>query len=351
MINGRALLFHLWKNHMENYLEKSATEILSSSYNDIFVIGNKEASKKIYKRLLKKWHPDMNKEDTSYVFIYITELFEKGETGLSVSTIEIDGYKFDYFYKRSNSLYDIYYMSSDKVMITFKQASQKLVKNYAYNYHEKIVKVLKGHPLESRYKALLNANIYSRGDLIQITLNDSNYIPLNLLLEHISDFKEYRISAYIVSRMFDLIMMYKHFGMSYVGFDPDMMFVNTVDHTIVDLSGLFYSHEHDSSMIALPPFLVPSVSGEDITVKKCSEKSSMNMLKCLATVLAGDTEITGSVALSNINANKEFIRIVSSFSDVKTSYEKWLDSDVKSLFKARAFYKKEVLLKDLMKYM
>lgn len=334
-----------WNNM--NSLTLSAAQIVSSDYTKLFG-SNSQAAKTIYRKLLKKWHPDMNADDTSHVFVYITEVFSKGESGITKKSISIDGYTFSYIFSNSSGLYDIYYLEGNKVNIVFKMGADKLIKNYARNYHDVILKNLKGHRLASRYKGLLAANIFSKDSVVQIAL-PTDFVPLSLLIEYIDDFKEYRVSAYIISRMFDLAMMHNHLGLSYVGFDPAMIFVNTVDHTIVDLSAMFYSTEIGTNMIALPPFLIPSITHKDMASKQCSSNSTMNMLQRIAHRLAGDTTYTGSPAMTTSD-EKDFVRIIAGFSDLEKSYEKWLEADVKTLFKERSFYKKVVTMKDLLKY-
>ena len=53
-------------------LNLSANELLKLKlFSDLFK-GSDDENKKLYRHLLKKWHPDMNTTDTSNVFVHIT---------------------------------------------------------------------------------------------------------------------------------------------------------------------------------------------------------------------------------------------------------------------------------------
>lgn len=333
---------------MKDVTTLSSSEILK--INDfVSMFGSDESlTTKVYRKLLKIWHPDMNKNDTSNVFVHIMNVFNKRTSSTTIKQETVDGYNFTYIFKSSSDLYDLYYDSGNSLFITFKNAGEKLVKNYSKN-HELIFKKLESHKLRDRYRPLLDAKIYSRQSLYRIATK-GNFVPLSLLMEHITDLKDWKISAYIISRLFDMIKMYRSFGLSCIGFDPNLILVDTSTHRIIDLSALFFSTNIGEKMIALTGIQADSILKSDLSSGICSEESIMNMMKSLSYRLAGDSRGIGNHLMLDNTSNKDLVKTIRSFSDVDSSYVKWIDKDILNLFKERSFYKKEVMMLDLLKY-
>src|SRR5574343_357156 len=90
-------------------LNLSANELLKLKlFSDLFK-GSDDENKKLYRHLLKKWHPDMNTTDTSNVFVHITQLYDSLSIAVSPKSVEINGKEYPYMYSVSKDLYDIYY--------------------------------------------------------------------------------------------------------------------------------------------------------------------------------------------------------------------------------------------------
>lgn len=333
---------------MKDVTNLSATEILRIHDFATMFGDDEKQSTKTYRKLLKIWHPDMNKNDTSNIFVHIMNVFNKRSSSAAIKQETIDGYNFTYIFKSSNDLYDLYFDSGNSLFITFKNAGEKLVKNYSKN-HELIFKKLETHKLRDRYRSLLDAKIYSRKSLYRIATK-GNYVPLSLLLEHITDLKDWKISAYIISRFFDMIKMYRSFGLSCIGFDPNLILVDTSTHRIVDLSALFFSTHIGEKMIALTGVQADSMIKSDLGKGICSEESTMSMMKSLSYRLAGDSRGIGNHLMLDNTSNKDLVKTIRTFTDVDNSYVKWIDKDILNLFKERSFYKKEVAMLDLLKY-
>lgn len=334
-------------------LSLSADKILSIKVFSELFTGSELENKKTYRLLLKKWHPDMNTTDTSNVFVHITQLYDSMNIALLPKSVEINGKNFDYLYDVSKDLYDIYYTDNGRgFLINIKKKNKEIKLNYLTNLNL-IQSFLNGHKFENRYKDLLSCKLYENGEFAKVKVPDG-YVPLNLLLKYIMDFKDWKISAYIVSRLYDLAMLYNVAGLSCIGFDTDFIFVDTKKHQIIDLSGLFFSNQLNKNLsLALTPMQASSFIKEDLTNKECSDLSINSMIASLGLVLSGDLNRCGNVNLLDDSANKEMVKIIGGIDfslSIMKNYELWQTVSVKRLFNERSFYKKEIIMNDLIKY-
>lgn len=334
-------------------LNLSAKEILAINVFSEMFTGEDDENKKTYRLLLKKWHPDMNSTDTSNVFVHINQLYD----GLIVTNkpklVEINGKLYDYIYSVSKDLYDIYYTDNGTgFLINFKQKNDEIRRNYMSNLHS-LQSLLKGHSFEDRYKDLLTCKAYENKEFVKVRV-PKGYVPLNLLLKYIIDFKDWKISAYIISRLYDMAMLYKNAKLSSIGFDLDFIFVNTKKHQIIDLSALFLSNPIDKPLsLALTPMQASSFIKSDLQEKQCSHTSINSMINSMGLVLAGDLDRVSNVNLLDNSANKQMVSIISGINintPIHKNYELWQTQLVQRLFNERSFYKKEIVFGDLTKY-
>ncbi len=332
-------------------LNYTASQILSKHlYFDLFVSDATE-SKKLFRMLLRKWHPDMNKnEDTSQVFIHINKIYGMSNLSPQDKFVEIEkGIKKPYSYSVETSLYDIYYSHSD-VYFKFKQKSTDLKLNYIKNL-KTLKNSLEHHQFKDRYSDTLESTLYQAGDFLKVHLK--NFVPLNLLLKYIVEYKDWKISAYIVSRLYDMALMFDNAGLSYIGTDPNFIFVDTKTHKIIDLSALLLSVENGSKMIALTSHQGGAFTKSDINNKTCSNVSINNLIRSTGLMLAGDLNKIGNLNMLDESSNKKMVASLlstSSNSSVSANYKKWQVEIIPNIFVERSFYKKEIHFSDLLAY-
>lgn len=334
-------------------LNLSSSDILKLKlFGDLFK-GSDAENKKLYRLLLKKWHPDMNSSDTSDVFVHITQLYDSLGVAIAPKSVEINGKDYSYLYNVSKDIYDIYYTDNGRgFLVEFKHKAAEIKRNYVATLNN-LKSFLSGHKFEDRYQDLLLCKLYESGNFAKVVVPDG-YIPLNLLLKYIIDFKDWKISAYIMSRMYDQALLYSNAGMSAIGFDTDFIFVNTKTHRIIDLSALFLSSKSDEKLtLLLTPQQSTSFIKADLSNKVCTSSSINNMILSTGLMLAGDLNRIGNVKMLDDTANKEMVLAIASIdisSDILSNYKQWQTSTVKRLFNERAFYKKEIVMSDLVKY-
>lgn len=338
---------------MMNILNLSAKDILAIKIFSELFTGTEDENKKTYRMLLKKWHPDMNSTDTSDVFVHITQLYDSLAINIIPKSVEINGKSYDYIYDVVKDLYTIYYTDNGTgFLIKFNQKADGLKQNYKSNL-TKLQSLLKNHKFEDRYKDLLSCNIYENKEFAKIRV-PAGYVPLNLALKYIISFKDWKISAYIISRLYDTALLYKNAGLSCIGFDPDFIFLDTKKHQIIDLSALFFSTESNKSLsLALTPMQASAFIKDDLQNKKCSDDSINSMINSLGLMLSGDLNRFGNINVLDDSANKEMVKIISGIGinvPIRNNYEAWQTKLVQRIFNERSFYKKEIVFGDLTKY-
>lgn len=335
-----------------NALNLSSSEILNIKRYDLIFNGTEQENKKLYRQLLKKWHPDHSKSNTEDVFVYIMNLFSKS-TLASNNIVNVNGVNINSTYSEATSLYTIHYDAvSSSFYVSFNNVAEKLSKNYLSNARA-IKELLDSHHLKSRYDELLSLKLFEKEGLFKISI-PKKYIPLKPLIDFIIDYKDYKISAYIISRLWDQAMMYSNAGLNCIGADPNFIFVDTETHKILDLSALFFSVKKGENMIALTSYQASSVIKIDIAKKIASENSVASLIVNLGYNLAGDVNKVSNINLLDKDTIcEDMIKTLSSFdiySNLIDLYKKWQTESVKSIFKERSFYKKQILFNDLMPY-
>lgn len=318
------------------------------SYSEMF---GTEDPKRVYRQLLKKWHPDHSKYATEDAFIHINAMFSKGNS-VSSNLTNINGININVTYSILNSLYEMYFDATKSSMyLKFLKASDKLSKNFISN-KKTVDAFLETFPHKDRYSDISNLKLLEKDGLYKLNI-PSSYVPLNLLIEYIHDFRDFKISAYVISRLWDHAMLYSTAGLNYIGCDPSFIFVDTKTHKIIDCSSLFFSTKK-CNMIALSSYQASSVIKSDISNKTISTPSINSLIINLGYHLAGDTNKTGNInLLDKDEACFEMIKSLNSFSinsSTLSLYKKWQTEEVASIFKERSFYKKEILFNDLISY-
>lgn len=336
-------------------LKLSKSEILSTKvFVDLFA-GTDDENKKTYRLLLKKWHPDMNDGDTSDVFVHINDIYNnKAASSVIEQSVEINGKFYPYDYALKKGFYDIYYTNEGRgFLINFTKNADKFKSNYS-SIMTKLTNGLSGHRFADRYKDLLSCKLYENNGYYKVVV-PQDYVPLNKLIDYIVDMRNWKMSAYIISRLIDQTLMYQHFGLSPIGCDPDFIFVNTKTHKIIDLSALFFSTEEGAKMIGLTSFQANSVVTKDIKMKVISDVSINSLVRNIALFLSGDLKTIGNINLIDKDTiHKELFELnvqMDTSTNMVKIYEKWMTKDILNIFKERSFFKNEVSFADLRKYL
>ena len=331
----------------------TSSQILAFTlYNQLFS-DDENVAKKQRRSLLNKWHPDSNKEqDAEKVFIHINYLYGLNNTQVVENSIEINGKEYHYYFSIVNDIFTLYYLTSFKLLIKFNFKQEELKLNFVKN-RNKLDLFLDSKDFKSRYQDILNLKILSssNGEYLYVDL-PSNYLPLSLILQYIKEFKDWKMSAWIISRYYDSALLYQHSDLKYIGCDFNLVFVDTKKHLIIDLSALFFSVK--DTMLLLTNNQHKFFTHSAISSKKCDDESINSLIKFSSILLAGDTTQTGNFNLiEDIEVNKELIQqllLINSSRSLLDNYKEWQEQTITKVFSQRSFYKKELTFNDLKQY-
>lgn len=331
----------------------TSSQILTFTlYNQLFS-DDENVAKKQRRSLLNKWHPDSNKEqDAEKVFIHINYLYGLNNTQVVENVLEINGKEYHYYFSIVNDIFTLYYLTSFKLLIKFNFKQEELKLNFVKN-RNKLDLFLNSKDFKSRYQDILNLKILSssNGEYLYIDL-PPNYLPLSLILQYIKEFKDWKMSAWIISRYYDSALLYQHSDLKYIGCDFNLVFVDTKKHLIIDLSALFFSVK--DTMLLLTNNQHKFFTHSAISSKKCDDESINSLIKFSSILLAGDTTQTGNFNLiEDIEVNKELIQqllLINSSRSLLDNYKEWQEQTITKVFSQRSFYKKELTFNDLKQY-
>ena len=331
----------------------TSSQILAFTlYNQLFS-DDENVAKKQRRSLLNKWHPDSNKEqDAEKVFIHINYLYGLNNTQVVENVLEINGKEYHYYFSIVNDIFTLYYLTSFKLLIKFNFKQEELKLNFVKN-RNKLDLFLDSKDFKNRYQDILNLKILSssNGEYLYVDL-PPNYLPLSLILQYIKEFKDWKMSAWIISRYYDSALLYQHSDLKYIGCDFNLVFVDTKKHLIIDLSALFFSVK--DTMLLLTNNQHKFFTHSAISSKKCDDESINSLIKFSSILLAGDTTQTGNFNLiEDIEVNKELIQqllLINSSRSLLDNYKEWQEQTITKVFSQRSFYKKELTFNDLKQY-
>ena len=331
----------------------TSSQILAFTlYNQLFS-DDENVAKKQRRSLLNKWHPDSNKEqDAEKVFIHINYLYGLNNTQVVENVLEINGKEYHYYFSIVNDIFTLYCLTSFKLLIKFNFKQEELKLNFVKN-RNKLDLFLNSKDFKSRYQDILNLKILSssNGEYLYVDL-PPNYLPLSLILQYIKEFKDWKMSAWIISRYYDSALLYQHSDLKYIGCDFNLVFVDTKKHLIIDLSALFFSVK--DTMLLLTNNQHKFFTHSAISSKKCDDESINSLIKFSSILLAGDITQTGNFNLiEDIEVNKELIQqllLINSSRSLLDNYKEWQEQTITKVFSQRSFYKKELTFNDLKQY-
>ena len=331
----------------------TSSQILAFTLYSQLFSDDENVAKKQRRSLLNKWHPDSNKEqDAEKVFIHINYLYGLNNTQVVENVLEINGKEYHYYFSIVNDIFTLYYLTSFKLLIKFNFKQEELKLNFVKN-RNKLDLFLNSKDFKSRYQDILNLKILSssNGEYLYVDL-PSNYLPLSLILQYIKEFKDWKMSAWIISRYYDSALLYQHSDLKYIGCDFNLVFVDTKKHLIIDLSALFFSVK--DTMLLLTNNQHKFFTHSAISSKKCDDESINSLIKFSSILLAGDITQTGNFNLiEDIEVNKELIQqllLINSSRSLLDNYKEWQEQTITKVFSQRSFYKKELTFNDLKQY-
>ena len=327
----------------------TAQQILSfSSFNQLF---SKDGSEKELRTLRHQWHPDRCKDKLATdVFTHISALYEMGFVPPEVEYINKDGksavYLFEAKYKTS---FGMAYVRNGSVAYVFEDDYLFLIDLFKQNFKEYSDNLQKSKHLKNYEYSLFRVYPINSPQNILILQLPKDFVPVIYLMNHFNGAIEPRITAWILSRCFDIGMLYHSMDKVANGFDLELLYVDLEGHRVLDLNPMFYSVGHNAKLKALSSNTVSMYPADCLYNKTAESKCDVALIKALGVRLLGDATYTGALLGSSIpSALKQWLTSPTLKGKLE-SYSEWQQKVLINAFGARKFYKYVVPVAQLLK--
>lgn len=250
-------------------------DVLEMSYQDLFP-KDKDGIKQTYKKLARKYHPDVSKEPKAIeYFQHITSLYEEAlskiERGIwdEVDVLELksDGKRYILKYLREHDFeLGKIYIGRQHIIYLLDSKHEKYFKQYKSVLSE-IHYADSGMKKEfERYMPNISASFKTEDGKYCIVLKkEQNEFLLSDFFEYFGHDLDPKHIAWITSRLLNLSCFLNYNNLVYYGFTPNNLLVNVEMHGIKLLGGWWYTVKKGSKLIG--------VSTDIYNLMSLSEKS------------------------------------------------------------------------------
>lgn len=330
-------------------VQYTAQQILSfTSFNQLF---SKNGSEKELRILKNQWHPDRCKDALATdVFVHISKLYDLGFVPPEVEYIndsnQLCSYLFDAKYKTS---FGMAYVRNGSVAYVFEDEYLFLIDLFKQNFIEYSDKLRKSKHFKNYEYSIFRIYPIRAPQNILILQLPKDFVPVIYLLNHFNGAIEPRIVAWIISRCFDISMLYRFMDKVANGFDLELLYVDLEEHRVLDLGPMLYSVGRNARLTALSSNTISMYPADCLYSKTAKSKCDVALIKALGIRLLGDSTYTGTLLSSSIP--KALIQWLTSpaLKDKLESYSEWQKDVLLNSFGARKFYKYVVPVVQLLK--
>jgi hypothetical protein len=332
-------------------MSKAATILAYKRYLDIFPVNPVEA-KTLLRKLQKEWHPDKNHDPQAHnVFIHIMQLYELGPSNIKYigpSYIRHDGAerKFKAVTSINLSFCTVYYSDKSAVLLEFTEASKFLINHFRENI-KTVRSNTPGH-LKDKYDFLYPQIHEVKNDNILI-IQLPFFVPLPFVQKYIDQHEDYRLAFWIVSRAFDINMLFDACGLVSNGCIAPLCFVDMKGHRLLDLSAYLFAAK--DKLHALDTSQIQFYSPVSLMNKVPDKASAVALIKAFGLKLIGDKTGTGV----NFKKDKVPDAMISflasaSFTNILDSYKTWQSQISKKSFGQIKFHDLVLSFSQLFEY-
>ena len=320
---------------------------------------HKEILKQDYFSLLKKWHPDLNKDpQANEVLVHVKALYGRALEKIAskiwappglLELIGKDGRvrKIKYRAKRSFELGDMY-VGDTVITFAISRAHENLViaglrgigtirfpnEDFRRNLEQYLPKV--EHYFET--KDFIIVCMRKRKD--EILLSD--------LIKHLGDRIDPKHVAWIMSCLFNLASFLQIQKMTINGISPQTVLVSTPTHSLSILGGWWYSAEYGHTLKALPPDIYRLASRKILLAKKATPFLDLESIRACGRAALGDVTGNSFRMRDDIPKSMAAYLTLPSSSTAVEEYATWMKI-LEDSFGPRKFVKLEVLPDDIYK--
>lgn len=332
----------------------AAESILAIRYDEPErIFKQKDSLKADYLRLLKLWHPDVNKDPlAAKVAAHIQALYEKAQEHVSRGIWAVPGVlsltgldnktrTLKYHAKRAFELGEMY-VGDTIITFAIKRVHENLVlsglraigtarypnEDFRRSLEQFVPKV------EHYFETTDHIIVCCRKRREEILLSD--------LIAHQGGQIDPKHVAWILSCLFNLASFLQITDLTINGIEPQTVFVSTPTHSLSILGGWWYAAEFGHKLHSLPPAIYKLAPRKMFIDKKASPFLDLESIRACGRAALGD--ITGNSFRMNsaIPAPMASFLMLPSSTDAVKEYETWMKV-LEDCFGPRKFMKLEVL--------
>lgn len=210
---------------------------------DLFKKFNEDDIKKEYRRLSKKYHPDLSGKDTNEIFMHITTLYGNALKQFG-STFYVDEqevlfkdhiknktYRIKYYHRVKNDICEIFYGNTFVFYLISKD------KENAYNNFIKNINFLSTLKTKSdKFDKIFPQDIlkFKLDDHFAIMVKKHvDFIPLNLIYEYYDKTIDPKHTAWIISRLLNMCGHLRYVNMTNNNISLNSLLVDPLNHNII----------------------------------------------------------------------------------------------------------------------
>lgn len=334
----------------------TGVEILKlKNYLDLFP-EEEDLAKKVLRELRREWHPDTNKDvSAKEVFIHISKLYNREVVAGGISNptyINAAGEDctFKAVLKETLSFGHIYYSLGNAVLIEFSPSAIFLIDKFKENTGtvRSQVKSMGNDKYEFAIPKLYE--IQDKDKLI--VLLPKGFVPLSLFRKHCIEKEEYRAIFWVISRAFDLAMLFKTAGLFFNGTIIPLCFVDLENHRLIDYSAYLFATK--DKLHALDPSQMSFYSLKALKAKTGDEGSNLNLIRkfglSLVSPMALVSDLKNCTKFSNCPLAMRNFLLSGSSSSLLDEYKRWQTVISKESFGDVSFYKLLLSINSLLEH-
>lgn len=342
-------------------MKYSADEILSISENfpEKIFPNNEDESTKVYRSLMKEWHPDKNKdENANQVSSHLSKLYE-----IALKRIKENSWREPYTLlfkckdKKERSLrykkirdFELGKMAYGEKTVCYivNSKSKDLFQNGIETIKKLSYKDDKMKKEMEKYLPFILSVFETTEDESVVVLSKESDV---FLLQDIIDFYKGSIdpkhTAWVLSSAYNISCYLRYAGICHNAISANNYFISPKNHSGMLLGGWWYSCRKDDKIIALPKNSVKNCPPDILSSKTADHRLDLLLIRQLGLHCLGDD--TGMNLLTRKDISKHLVDFLrsSSSGDAINDYSYWQKEVLPNSFGKRRFVEMKIKSSDI----
>jgi len=336
----------------------TADYLLSIPLSNPEALFDKNSVKSLFRKLAKKWHPDVNKSrDAVAVFAHISRLYDEAIYRLQndiwnkkgvFEFIDIKNKTYRVKYKYT---YDIdigtMYVSDTYVIYVINKKFEHLFLN-----GQNVIKNLKFSSDRMKkevgcYLPNIAHILETEEEFVLLFSKTRDQVPLRALLTYFNGKLDPKHVAWIISSVYSIVCYLKWADLVHHDISLDTCFVSPEFHSVSLLGGWWYTKPYNSSLKAVPSrtYRLLPLSVKDS--KKASFMTDTQLIKALGRELFDDVSGTMLRTRSDIPGAMVDWCLLPGTDNVFNDYDNWMNKVLVDSYGERRFVKLDVVIDDI----